>query len=200
MRIETELKYDFDDVLIRPKRSTLTSRKDVDLYRIFKFRNGGSYYGIPIMAANEAALIKALKENEGNNVAVTIGTNQYNYEKLIRINKTLQPHYRVRNICVDVANGYTQAFVDFVKVVRKTFPSSNIIAGNVVTGEMAEGRRVAIPYKGPMEDIVQDILGGVRSACTYAGASKLKHLSKCATFVRCTKTHSKIYESNTLEI
>ena len=52
MRIETELKYDFDDVLIRPKRSTLTSRKDVDLYRIFKFRNGGSYYGIPIMAAN----------------------------------------------------------------------------------------------------------------------------------------------------
>jgi GMP reductase len=350
MRIETELKYDFDDVLIRPKRSTLTSRKDVDLYRIFKFRNGGSYYGIPIMAANmdgvgtlevgktlcdldlftcykkdinEAALIKTLKENEGNNVAVTIGTNQYNYEKLIRINKTLQPHYRVRNICVDVANGYTQAFVDFVKVVRKTFPSSNIIAGNVVTGEMveelllagadvvkvgigsgsvcttriktgvgypqfsciaecadaahglnghiiadggcttpgdvakafgagadfvmlgsmlagstegggekvtildkeyvefygmsskkanekhngglkdyrtSEGRRVAIPYKGPMEDIVQDILGGVRSACTYAGASKLKHLSKCATFVRCTKTHSKIYESNTLEI
>ena len=64
----------------------------------------------------------------------------------------------------------------------------------------SEGRRVAIPYKGSLESIVQDILGGVRSACTYAGASKLKHLSKCATFVRCTKTHSKIYEPNTLEI
>ncbi len=272
---------------------------------------------------DEVELIKTLKENEGNHVAVTIGTNEYDYEKLIRISKTLQPCFRVRNICVDVANGYTQAFVDLVKVVRKAFPSSNIIAGNVVTGEMveelllagadvvkvgigsgsvcttriktgvgypqfsciaecadaahgldghivadggcttpgdvakafgagadfvmlgsmlagstegggekieidgkeyvefygmsskkanekhngglkdyrtSEGRRVAIPYKGPMQYIVQDILGGVRSACTYAGALKLKHLSKCATFVRCTKTHSKIYESNTLEI
>ena len=350
MRIETELKYDFDDVLIRPKRSTLTSRKEVDLTRTFRFKYGGSYHGIPVMAANmdgvgtlevgealsdldlftcykkdidEAELIKTLKENEGNHVAVTIGTNEYDYKKLIRINKTLQPHIRVRNICVDVANGYTQAFVDLVKVVRKTFPSSNIIAGNVVTGEMveelllagadvvkvgigsgsvcttriktgvgypqfsciaecadaahgldghivadggcttpgdvakafgagadfvmlgsmlagstegggekieidgkeyvefygmsskkanekhngglkdyrtSEGRRVAIPYKGPMRKIVQNILGGVRSACTYAGASKLKHLSKCATFVRCTKTHSKIFEDTTIEL
>ena len=64
----------------------------------------------------------------------------------------------------------------------------------------SEGRRVVLPYKGPMRYIVQDILGGVRSTCTYVGAAKLKHLSKCATFVRCTKTHSKIYEPNTLEI
>jgi len=350
MRIETELKYDFDDVLIRPKRSTLTSRKEVDLHRTFWFKYGGSYHGIPVMAANmdgvgtlevartlsnldlftcykkdiaEQDLINELKENEGKHVAVTIGRNVIEKEKLYRIKKALIPYCKLKNICIDVANGYSQSFVDFIKVVREEFPASNIIAGNVVTGEMveelllagadvvkvgigsgsvcttriktgvgypqfsciaecadaahgldghiiadggctssgdvakafgagadfvmlgsmlagstegggekvtildkeyvefygmsskkanekhngglkdyrtSEGRRVAIPYKGPMEDIVQDILGGVRSACTYAGASKLKHLSKCATFVRCTKTHSKIYESNTLEI
>ncbi len=165
MRIETELKYDFDDVLIRPKRSTLTSRKEVDLTRTFRFKYGGSYHGIPVMAANmdgvgtlevgktlsdldlftcykkdidEAELIKTLKENEGNNVAVTIGRNNHDYEKLIRIKKELFPHYKLVNICVDVANGYSQAFVDLIKVVRKTFPGSNVIAGNVVTGEMVE--------------------------------------------------------------
>ena len=53
MRIETDLKLDFDDVLIRPKRSTLTSRRDVDLHRTYNFLHGGSYFeGIPIMAAN----------------------------------------------------------------------------------------------------------------------------------------------------
>ena len=351
MRIETDLKLDFDDVLIRPKRSTLTSRRDVDLRRSYNFLHGGSYWqGIPIMAANmdgvgelevgetlsslnlftcykknidEGSLIEALslytvnKQREG--VAVTIGRNDHDFDKLGRISKQVT----VKNICVDVANGYSQAFVDFVRKVRDSYPDSNIFAGNVVTGEMveelllagadvvkvgigsgsvcttriktgvgypqfsciaecadaahglnghiiadggcttpgdvakafgagadfvmlgsmlagstegggkkvtildkeyvefygmsskkanekhngglkdyrtSEGRRVAIPYKGKMEDIIQDILGGVRSACTYAGASKLKHLSKCATFVRCTKTHSKIYESNTLEI
>ena len=353
MRVETELKFDFDDVLIRPKRSTLTSRKDVDLYRTFKFRNGGSYHGIPVMAANmdgvgtlevgetleslglftcykknidEADLINALGhcpgprcEKPAQHAAITIGRNEQDYDKLERIHKKVS----VANICIDVANGYSQSFVDFVKRVRDTYPHSNIFAGNVVTGEMveelllagadvvkvgigsgsvcttriktgvgypqfsciaecadaahgldghiiadggcttpgdvakafgagadfvmlgsmlagstegggdkieidgkeyvefygmsskkanekhngglkgyrtSEGRRVAIPYKGSMQYIVQDILGGVRSACTYAGASKLKHLSKCATFIRCTKTHSKVYESNTLEI
>tara|TARA_R110002012_G_scaffold289278_1_gene482287 strand:+ start:149 stop:1189 length:1041 start_codon:yes stop_codon:yes gene_type:complete len=346
MRIETELKYDFDDVLIRPKRSTLTSRKEVDLHRAFTFRNGGSYYGIPIMAANmdgvgtlevgrtlkdldlftcykkdiaEWDLIEALRENAGKHVAVTVGRNDHDYERLLRISKKAN----VRNICIDVANGYTQALVDFVKAIRRKFKKCNIIAGNVVTGEMveelllagadiikvgigsgsvcttriktgvgypqfsciaecadaahgldghiiadggcttpgdvakafgagadfvmlgsmlagssegggekitiddkeyvefygmsskkanekhngglkdyrtSEGRRVVLPYKGPMRYIVQDILGGVRSTCTYVGAAKLKHLSKCATFVRCTKTHSKIYETSTLEI
>lgn len=62
----------------------------------------------------------------------------------------------------------------------------------------SEGREVLVPYKGAIEDTVQDLLGGIRSACTYVGASKLKHLSKCATFVRCNNTHNKIYESNTI--
>jgi len=45
---------------------------------------------------------------------------------------------------------------------------------------------------------IQDILGGVRSTCTYAGAVRLKNLSKCTTFIRCTQTHNTVYESNTI--
>ena len=53
MRIETEVKLDFKDVLIRPKRSTLTTRSDVDISREFRFRHSGTqYHGIPIIAAN----------------------------------------------------------------------------------------------------------------------------------------------------
>jgi len=62
----------------------------------------------------------------------------------------------------------------------------------------SEGRTVLVPYKGSVADTVQEILGGVRSTCTYAGAVRLKHLSKCTTFVRCTQTHNAIYESSTI--
>jgi GMP reductase len=62
----------------------------------------------------------------------------------------------------------------------------------------SEGREVLVPYRGPVGRTIQDILGGVRSTCTYAGAIRLKHLSKCATFVRCTQTHNTVYESNTI--
>tara|TARA_R100000808_G_scaffold16352_1_gene36987 strand:- start:401 stop:1453 length:1053 start_codon:yes stop_codon:yes gene_type:complete len=350
MRIETELKYDFDDVLIRPKRSTLTSRKEVDLNRIYKFKYGGTYFGTPIMAANmdgvgtidvsrelsdmglftclrksigEKYLIHELKANDGDNIAVTIGRSKEDLKKLTKIKKELSPCYKIKYVCVDVANGYSQSFVDFIKQVREILPRTNIIAGNVVTGEMveelllagadiikvgigsgsvcttriktgvgypqfsciaecadaahglnghiiadggctspgdvakafgagadfvmlgsmlagcregggeiveidgkkyvefygmsskvanekhngglkdyrtSEGRRVLLPYRGSIKDVVQDILGGIRSTCTYVGANQLKHLSKCATFIRCTNTHSKIYEPNTLEI
>ena len=62
----------------------------------------------------------------------------------------------------------------------------------------SEGRTVLVPYKGPVAITVQDILGGVRSACTYTGALKLKQLSKCATFIRCSQTHNPVYESSTI--
>jgi GMP reductase len=53
MRIEEDIKLDFKDVLIRPKRSTLSSRKEVDLVRTFKFKHSGwEWTGVPIMAAN----------------------------------------------------------------------------------------------------------------------------------------------------
>ena len=62
----------------------------------------------------------------------------------------------------------------------------------------SEGRTVLVPYRGTVDRTIQDILGGVRSTCTYAGAVRLKHLNKCTTFVRCTQTHNGVYEANTI--
>jgi len=351
MRIETELKYDFSDVLIRPKRSTLESRKEVDLHRSYKFKHGGTYFGIPIMAANmdgvgtidvsrelsdiglftcfrksipNKFILKEILSERSNNTAVTIGKKDEDFKKLEKLKDELIKQGQIlKFVCVDVANGYSQSFVDYIKKVRDILPHTVIIAGNVVTGEMveelllagadiikvgigsgsvcttriktgvgypqfsciaecadaahglnghivadggctspgdvakafgagadfvmlgsmlagckegggkiiekegkqyvefygmsskvanekhsgglkdyrtSEGRRILLPYRGLIKDVVQDILGGVRSTCTYVGANQLRHLSKCATFIRCTNTHSKIYEANTIEI
>jgi len=62
----------------------------------------------------------------------------------------------------------------------------------------SEGRTVMVPYRGPVANTIQNILGGVRSSCTYAGAIRLKHLSRCTTFVRCTQTHNSVYENSTI--
>jgi len=60
-------------------------------------------------------------------------------------------------------------------------------AGGVAKYRASEGKEVLVPYRGPVEQTVQDILGGVRSACTYVGAHKLKELTKRTTFVRVTQ-------------
>jgi len=57
----------------------------------------------------------------------------------------------------------------------------------------SEGKCVQVEYKGPVDDIVQNIKGGLASACCYVGAEKLKHLSKCCTFIRVNRTHNKIF-------
>ena len=62
----------------------------------------------------------------------------------------------------------------------------------------SEGRTVLVPYRGEVAKTVQDILGGVRSTCTYAGAKTIKQLPKCATFIRCTQTHNSVYEGSTI--
>ena len=62
----------------------------------------------------------------------------------------------------------------------------------------SEGRTVLVPYRGQIQNTVQDILGGIRSACTYAGAVRLKHLPKCASLIRCTQTHNSVYEKVTI--
>ena len=53
---------------------------------------------------------------------------------------------------------------------------------------------MTVPYHGAVRDTIVDILSGVRSACTYVGAKRLKDLTKCATFVRVYSTHNRIYE------
>jgi GMP reductase len=66
-------------------------------------------------------------------------------------------------------------------------------SGGVADYRSSEGRTVEIEYKGPVEDTVKDILGGLRSTCTYVGAPSLKQLSKCTTFVRCTQQFNRIF-------
>lgn len=380
MRIDNEIKLDYNSVLIRPKRSTLGSRADVDLERRFTFRNyqpgfpdsveDYHYRGIPIMAANMdgvgtfemadtlakqglfTCLIKTYTEKElvdyfnfepgglyrTDHVAMSIGIGNADYDKFCKV--YLAVGDRLKYLCIDVANGYTETFVNHVRNIRKRYPELVIIAGNVVTGEMteelilagadiikvgigpgsccttriqtgvgypqlsaviecadaahglgghiiadggcsspgdvakafaagadfvmlggmlaghdqgggevitkyyqtneyyvddkgnsqyvdeakqfvkfygmssksandkhfgglkdyrsSEGRTVLTKYKGDVNITIQDILGGVRSTCTYAGASKLKYLSKCTTFIRCTETHNRIFETSTI--
>ncbi|MBU3012470.1 GMP reductase [Polaribacter vadi] len=166
MRIENDLKLGFKDVMIRPKRSTLKSRSQVTLEREFKFLHSNIVWkGIPIMAANmdtvgtfemakELAKHKLFtavhkhysldewrdfatnsSEEVLKNIAVSTGTGKDDSEKVKTI---LNEFPQINFICIDVANGYSEHFVNFVQKMRKNHPNKIIIAGNVVTGEMVE--------------------------------------------------------------
>ena len=344
-RIDNDIKLDFKDVLLRPKRSTLRSRSQVDMTRHIKFRNSGqTYVGVPLMAANMDTtgtfeMAKAFlqhdtfvcihkhytvdewvafaKENPDciKNVAVSSGTSDADFEKIRQILEQIE---EIRFICLDIANGYSEHFVAYVRKVRAAFPKHTILAGNVVTGEMveelllsgadvikvgigpgsvcttrkktgvgypqisaviecadaahglgghiisdggctcpgdvakafgagadfvmigglfaghdqsggelitrngkqmklfygmssvtamnkhaggvanyraSEGKTVEVPYRGDVSSTVMDILGGVRSTCTYVGAAKIKELSRRTTFIRVTQQWNEMYGS-----
>jgi GMP reductase len=331
MRIIEDVKLDYKDVLITPKRSTLSSRSHVNLERTFTFRSGNSWKGVPIIAANMDGVGTFTMDLELNKHKMMVAlTKHYAQEDLIdhfiqkfnssvysmgisdadlyKFNKVFESNI-VKNwnikVCIDVANGYTQSFVDFIKEFREDHPNVLLMAGNVVTPEMteelilagvdivkvgigpgsvcttrkmtgigfpqlsaviecadaahglqghiiadggcsvpgdvvkafaagadfvmlggmlaghkeggasamggnqfygmssdtamelhnggvanyraSEGKTVEIPYRGEVSKTMQDILGGLRSACTYVGASELKELSKRTTFVRVTQ-------------
>jgi GMP reductase len=162
MRIIEDVKLDYKDVLIVPKRSTIESRSQVKLERTFTFRSGNSWYGVPIMAANMdgvgafgmddelnkhrcmVALTKHYKDVELinhfqkklNSTIYSLGISDKDVEKFSNVFSIVgQPHMRV---CIDVANGYTQQFVEFVKRFRERYPYIVLMAGNVVTPEMTE--------------------------------------------------------------
>lgn len=166
MRIDQEIKLDYQDVLIRPKRSTLTSRKEVQLERTFKFPHSNkTWTGIPIMSANMNSSgtfsmakelskhkiitclhkfypIEELEEklpelNEANFIAYTLGIRDEDFEKINIIkSKGLEKYFNF--ICLDVPNGYLERFTEKLRELRKLFPDHIIIAGNIVTNEMAE--------------------------------------------------------------
>ena len=163
MRIEDDIKLDYSDVLIRPKRSTLTSRYDVDMNREFTFMHSGkTWKGVPIMAANMD----------------TVGTPQM-HQQMFEYNMITCParHYMKKdatmwrlgttdnkmmgkNVCmmggiddtthmvtnylkwefvgIDVANGYTISVIDAIKDMRMRLPDATIVAGNVVTADMTQ--------------------------------------------------------------
>ena len=94
---------------------------------------------------------------------------------------------------------YVNEAKQFVKFYGMSSKSANDKHfGGLKDYRSSEGRTVLTKYKGDVSITIQDILGGVRSACTYAGASKLKYLSKCTTFIRCTETHNRIFETSTI--
>lgn len=166
MRIENDIKLDFSDVLIKPKRSTLESRNQVDLVKHFKPKYGNEFSGIPIIAANMATgTFEMLKEFSKHKMFVAIAKflnekwveeytnnrNILNYgfytigmseaelimfdEFFANINEDDQAKVK---LVIDIANGYTQKFASFVKMVRNRYPSIVIIAGNVATPEMVQ--------------------------------------------------------------
>lgn len=164
MRIEEDQKLDFDDVLIRPKRSGLSSRSEVHLERGYLMRNSGKVFeGVPIIASNmdtvgtfdmamalydfdavtalhkhygEDDLIKFLTDhpNMTKSVFLTFGITEADWHKL----RTVMERCPVPKICLDVANGYTEQFVAAVRNLRETYPDLVIMAGNVVTADMTE--------------------------------------------------------------
>ena len=69
--------------------------------------------------------------------------------------------------------------------------------GGLKNYRSSEGREVLVPYRGAVADTIQNILGGIRSTCTYAGALKLKQLSKCTTFVRVNNQFNAVYANTT---
>ncbi len=376
MRIETEVKLDFKDVLIRPKRSRLTSRSNVDLTRIYRFPHAaGTWRGVPIIAANmdtvgSFAMAKALSRfglmtalhkfyevgdyadhllaraaepaapppalAAADSIFLSFGITDADLERLDAVCADMRDRTGAppRFICLDVANGYSERFAETVERVRAAYPEAVLMAGNVVTGEMAEqlvlsgadivkvgigpgsvcttrkitgvgypqlsaviecadaahglkglvcadggctvpgdvakafaggadfvmlggmlaghdegggnvvtrrfltheldandrnivrtektvefygmssetamerhyggvaeyraseGKRVEIPYRGAVEDTVQEILGGLRSTCTYVGALSLKELSKRATFVMVGQQINTIFDGD----
>jgi GMP reductase len=166
MRIEYEIKLGFKDVMIRPKRSTLKSRSQVSLERNFTFVNSGKKWsGVPIIAANMdtvgtfemaealakekiitaihkhytpdewSTFLRSQPDSIYEYIALSTGTGKGDEEKIKQI---MEEHPQIEFLCIDVANGYSEHFVEFVKQARAHFPDKTIIAGNVVTGEMVE--------------------------------------------------------------
>ena len=165
MRMEQEVKLDYKDVLIRPKRSTLRSRKQVNLERTYTFRHSQrKWTGIPIMAANmdgvgsfgmhqilakhklftcavkhydekswsEAIALGANKDF----IAISTGTSYKDWEVVQKIIEKHDLHW----ICIDIANGYSEHFVDAKHVFRSCWPSGGQRCSVLLRWQMGAGR------------------------------------------------------------
>lgn len=362
MKIINDTKLDFEDVLIRPKRSSLQSRSEVNLSRHFVFPHSNRTIDcVPIIAANMDTTGSMLMSDAMSKYdCLTALHKHYSTETLLNYFSEYNPYcfystgisekdlhkltsvygkieYKP-NLCIDVANGYSECFVDAIKKIREWYSDIIIMAGNVVTPEMveelifhagvdivkvgigsgsvcttrlkagigypqlsaimecadaahglnghicsdggckipadickafggnadfvmlgsmfagtdccegewkyeyrcvnnnkewwqsqdpgyqtdirkvelkfygmsskeamykhnggvadyrtSEGKCVSVPYKGTTEETIKDILGGLRSCCTYIGASKLKDIPKTTTFIQVNRTHNRIY-------
>jgi len=205
MRLETDTKLDFNNVLIRPKRTILSSRSQVVLEREFKFPNTKTTWkGVPIISANmDTTGTFGVYEVLSQHKIITAMSKHYSLQDFIDYNKnnTLDPGYfmvssgisnrdferlslilaaiECKFICIDVANGYMEALVTYCKRVRETFPNHIIVAGNVVSREMTE----ELIINGKVDVVKTGIGGG--SACitrlkTGVGMPQLSAVMECA--------------------
>jgi len=322
MRIEDDIKLDFNDVLIRPKRSTLVSRKNAELNRVFSFKYSKHIWkGVPIVASNmdHVGTLNMAEVLSSYNMLTALC-------KFVEFPKNNNLQYLMRTIgldveldfetptwlCVDIANGYTERFFNYINKVREKHSNAIIVAGNVCTPEAteqiilagadivklgigpgsvcitrkmtgvgypqlsciiecadaahglgghvmgdggctvpgdiakafgagadfvmlggmlaghdecsgeiengnmifygmsseeaqvkyygekqkyraSEGKAVQVPYRGSVEKTIEEILGGLRSSCTYAGAETLKALPKCTTFVKVNRQLNEVF-------
>ena len=202
MIIEDDIKLDYSDVLIRPKRSTLTSRFDVELERTYTFYHSGmEWTGVPIMASNmdttgtfemhkvlsQSGMITCIARhyntdgklwNESDNknkLCVMSGISKPEISEIVGILTTFPD---VAFVGLDVANGYTINFVEAIKRLREQLHDVTIIAGNVVTGDMTAELLLA------GADIVKVGIGG-GSVCTTriktgVGYPQLSAVIECA--------------------
>lgn len=207
VKIEEGTKLDFSDVLIKPKRSTIKSRSEVDLNRTFTtLHSKQEWTGVPIMIANmdTTGTFGMFLECQKHKIMTCIHkhytieewidfTNlpnidiNYNYicissgisEKDFEKTKELVSLIpQIKLIMIDVANGYTESFTECVKKYRNEFPDKIIIAGNVVTAEMTEQLLLA------GADIIKVGIGP-GSACTTrkqtgVGYPQLSSVIECA--------------------
>lgn len=205
MKIEEGLKLDFDDVLIRPKRSEAPSRKDISLIRTLKCpRAQRGLRCVPIIAANMSTTGTFCMSNElakedmltclhkfytledrlayrkhcnGSATSFyTIGIKDADFEGLDTYCKKINNF--PDKLCIDVANGYTKYFVNKVKILRERFPYTILMAGNVATAEMTQELLLA------GADIVKVGIGP-GSACTTrvktgVGYPQLSAIIECA--------------------
>jgi GMP reductase len=217
MRVESELKLDFDDVLIRPKRSVAPSRASVELNRQFRFRAAqpeAAWAGVPVIAANldTTGTMQMATALHGLGM-LTCLHKYYSLDELIdfytnnpasgstfytlgirdddfeKLRMFVQrAAFQVRLICIDAANGYTKFFVDRVKHVRELCPTAAIMAGNVATPEMVQ--EVLIEGRA---DIVKVGIGP-GSVCTTrkmtgVGYPQLSAIIECADAAHGNKGH-----------
>ena len=201
-KIEHEELLDYSDVLIRPKRSTMKSRNDVDIERLFTFKwSSFKWKGVPLIAANmdttgtfgvydvlsQHNIVTALhkfytkeefinKKNLNPNMfMVSTGISDSDFTRLIEILSVVDCNW----ICIDIANGYLSSLVDFCKKVRDAFPDKILVAGNVATREMVE----ELLINGKVDIVKVGI--GPGSACTTrlktgVGVPQLSAVLECS--------------------
>lgn len=209
MRFEEDVKLDFKDVLLRPKRNDMSSRADVDLLRQFSFKHSkNTWTGIPIMTSNMDTvgtfeMYTALEPKglltcfhkyytvEDYNAYITdhgpLNPERFilstgirdkdidNIHTILNEIDNLQPKF----LCIDVANGYSNKFLNAVRKFRERYPSLTLIGGNVVTREMVE----QLSLEGGL-DIIKIGLGN-GSVCTTrvqtgVGYPQLSAVIECA--------------------